>query len=74
MNRDSLCLLELYCRKAGGKRECKRERETSHGQEREGGKRKGEERLESKRVRRVRECGGGQASPLIVGSYLAVAR
>ena len=32
--------LELYCRKEGGKREGKRERETGHGQEERRGKRK----------------------------------
>jgi hypothetical protein len=42
--------LELYCRKARGMRECKRERETGYGQEREGGKEK-VERLESKKER-----------------------
>ena len=42
-------VLELYCRKAGGKREGKRERETGHGQEEGSGEREKEKRLESKK-------------------------
>ena len=43
---------------------------------REGGKREKEERLESKRLEREDEerVRWGQAAPLIVGLYLAVAR
>ena len=33
-------ILEIYCRKAGVKREGKRERETGHGQEEKRGKRR----------------------------------
>jgi hypothetical protein len=41
MNRDSLWFLELYCRKAGGKREKVEKRERpAMAKRREGGKRK----------------------------------
>jgi hypothetical protein len=44
-------VLELYCRKAGGKRKGrKRERETGHDQEKRRGKGEREERLESKKA------------------------
>ena len=43
-------ILELYCRKAGGKREGKRER-PAMAKRREGGKEEKEERLESKKKR-----------------------
>jgi hypothetical protein len=39
-------VLELYCRKAGGKREGKIEREMGHGQKERRGKGEREERLE----------------------------
>ena len=43
-------VLELYCRKAGGKRENKRERERlTMAKRKEGGKGEREERLESKK-------------------------
>jgi hypothetical protein len=41
-------VLELYCRKTGGMRECEK-RETSHGQEERRGKGKRERELESKK-------------------------
>ena len=63
-------VLELYCRKAGGKRESRKIERLAMVKRREGGKRAGQERLESKRER-VR---WGQAAPLIVCYYLAVAR
>ena len=45
-------VLELYCRKAGGKRKGKRERERlAMIKRREGGKGEREERLESKKER-----------------------
>jgi hypothetical protein len=59
-------VLELYCRKAGGKRESRKIERLAMAKRREGGKREGQERLESKRER-VR---WGQVAPLIVGCYL----
>ena len=47
-------VLELYCRKAGGKREGRKERETGHGQE----ERRGKERERRKARVRGREQEG----------------
>ena len=65
-------VLELYCRKAGGKREGKRERpamakrrERGKG-EKKGWRVRGREQGKLKRVRRER-ARWGQAAPLIVG-------
>ena len=66
-------VLELYCRKAGGKREGRKRERRAMDKKRDGGKGGREERLESKREReeskskRVRR---GQAAPLMVGCYL----
>lgn len=66
-------VLELYYRKAGGKREGRKRERRAMDKKRDGGKGGREERLESKREReeskskRVRR---GQAAPLMVGCYL----
>ena len=59
--------LELYCRKAGRKREGrKREAETGHGHVKRRGKREREGRLESNRGKRSERARWSQATPLIV--------
>ena len=81
-------VLELYCRKTGGKREGKREREreTGHGQEERRGKerRKAREyereskrvrgKSKERRVRGVRERGGTKQSLLCCAVIFTVAR
>jgi hypothetical protein len=61
-------LLELYCRKAGRKRE-DRKRETGHGQvERRGkGGREGGLEMRVRKVREFKRVRRGQAAPFIVG-------
>jgi hypothetical protein len=48
-------VLEIYCRKAGGKREGKKERETGHDHVERGGKGKREKELESRKGESLRE-------------------
>jgi hypothetical protein len=65
-------VLELCCRKPGGKREGrKREGEAGHGHKERRGKRKRGKAREEESLKRARR---GQAAPLIVGCYLVVAR
>jgi hypothetical protein len=61
-------VLELYCRKAGRKREGrKRERETGHGQVERGEKGEREGGLESKKGESLKRVRRGQVAPFIVG-------
>ena len=65
-------VLELYCRKAGRKREGRerereRERETSHGHMERGDKGEREGGLENKKGESLKRARRNQAAPFIVG-------
>ena len=62
-------VLELYCRKAGGKKEVEGEREVGHGHVERGGKGERERRAkeESKKGENLKRARRGQAAPFIVG-------
>jgi hypothetical protein len=78
-------VLELYCRKAGRKREGrkretghdhverggKEKRETGHDHVERGGKEKREGGLKSKKGKNLKRARRGQAAPLIVGCAVA---
>ena len=71
MNRDSPLVLELYCRKAGRRRESRKRDwpwphgERGKGEREEKGKREGG--LKSKKGEGLKRARRGQAAPLIVG-------